>query len=81
MQKYMPHKPMTQKELSYYGKDGRLKIIRQWIFEGKSYSARRDSLGYIEIVDDENYYDVSAGRRFCFSENDIDKLARELGVM
>lgn len=75
-------KPMTKKQLSYYGEDGKLKIIKQWMFNGESYSARRDSDGYIGIVEDRRYFGVgSAGYDYCFMEEDIDDLAKKLGVM
>ena len=63
-----------------FDKDGNLKILRQWTFEGKSYSARRDSDGCIGIVDDEKYFSVSS-RDHCFMVEDIDNLAISLGVM
>jgi hypothetical protein len=74
--------PMTKKELSCFGKDGRLKIIKQWLYRGESYSARRDTEGYITIVEDENYYTVgNSGTDYCFMEEDINNLAKRLGVM
>jgi hypothetical protein len=33
---------------NFFDKDGKLKIIKQWMFRGDSYSARRDS-GMINI--------------------------------
>lgn len=73
---------LTKKELKCFGKDGKLKIIKQWMFNGESYSARRDTDGYIGIVDDKNYYGVgNAGYDHCFKEEDIDALAKKLGVM
>ena len=66
----------------HFGKDGKLKIIKQWMYKGKSYSARRDTDGYIGIVDDENYYGLgNSGNDWCFMEDGIDELARKLNVM
>jgi hypothetical protein len=66
---------------NFFDKDGKLKIIKQWMFRGDSYSARRDSGGYIRIVWDDKYWNVgNAGVDFCFRECDIDNLARKLGV-
>jgi hypothetical protein len=73
---------MTAEEESCFGKDGKLKIIKQWIHNGKSYSARRDTKGYIGIVDDETYFGVgNAGVDYCFREEDICALASRLGVL
>jgi hypothetical protein len=72
---------MTKKQLACFGADGKLKIIKQWMYKGDSYSARRDTDGYIEIVEDKNYYSVTSGRLFCFGEDEIDNLARKCGVL
>jgi len=76
-------KRLTAKQFNkYFGPDGKLKIIKQWTFNGRSYSARRDTDDYIMIVDDINYFYVgNAGYDFCFTESKIDALARRCGVM
>jgi hypothetical protein len=82
MSKYLEPTPMTKKELSCFGPDEKLKIIKQWMFEGHSYSARRDTAGYIGITDDERYWGLgNTGTDYCFIEEDIDALARKLGVL
>jgi hypothetical protein len=82
MSKDLKPTPMTKKELSYFGSDGKLKIIKQWMFEGHSYSARRDTEGYIGITDDEKYWGVgNSGTDYCFTEDEIDTLAIKLGVL
>jgi len=73
--------PITIKESSCFGIDGKLKILKQWVYKGKSYSARRDTSGYIGIVDDESYFGLGNSGDFCFAESDIDVLARKLGVL
>jgi len=74
--------PITIKESSCFGIDGKLKILKQWVYKGKSYSARRDTSGYIGIVDDELYFGLgNSGIDYCFKESDIDDLAKELGVL
>lgn len=74
--------PMSKKDAKCFGEDGKLKIIKQWIFKGNSYSARRDTEGYITIVDDSCYYGVgNSGIDYCFLESAIDDLAKKLGVM
>ena len=66
----------------HFGKDGKLKIIKQWMYNNRSYSARRDTDNYIGIVDDANYFGLgNAGYDWCLIEDDIDKLGKKLGVM
>ena len=74
---------MSKREADeYFGEDGKLHVIKQWIHNGRSYSARRDTSGYIGIISDENYYPVgNPGTDFCFDKNNVDELAKRLGVM
>jgi hypothetical protein len=82
MSKILRPIPMTRKESKCFGEDGKLKIIKQWIFKGKSYSARRDTMGYITIVDDSCYFtEGNSGIDYCFLESEIDNLAKKLGVL
>lgn len=81
MKTLQPH-VMTRHEISFFGSDGKLKVIKQWMHNNHSYSARRDTDGYIGIVDDSNYFGVgNSGYDYCFSIDDIDSLAKRLGVM
>ncbi len=74
---------ITNKQFKkYFGPDGKLKIIKQWTFNGRSYSARRDTDDYITIFDDYYYYEVgNIGYDWCVVESKIDALARRCGVM
>jgi len=75
-------KPLTKKEQKYFGSDYKLKIIKQWDFNGISYSARRGTDDYIGIIEDGCYAPVgNHGTDYCFVESEIDILAKRLGVM
>jgi hypothetical protein len=81
MKKYAPHY-MTAEEERCFGEDGKLKIIKQWVYKGNSYSARRDTKGYIGIIEDATYFGVgNSAYDYCFSESDIVALAKKLGVL
>jgi len=66
---------MTKKQNSYFGSDGKLLVLKTWIYKDKSYSARRGTDDCIGIVSDENYYACgNSGIDYCYDEKDIDNL-------
>jgi hypothetical protein len=71
---------LTAKEKKCFGADGRLKIIEQWVFNGDTHTARRDTDGYITIYNETKNWGAGMNN-YCFSEDEIDNLARKLGVL